>query len=145
MPAHDLDNSSNVSTPARRWSNLRLYGRRKTPSPVPNVRTPSKESQANIFSSATFQWIAPLMQLGYHRRLELNDLWLVSSYRQTSLLGSKVKDLFFKNSHGRRSRPLLKALLETLRFDLYLGGICQLVASITQVLNRESRASVCSF
>lgn len=75
------------------------------------------------------------IQVGYQRPLELNDIWLVNPDRKVEVL-SKCLSISFKRRSRRGDRyPLLWALHETFHFEIWLGGVCQLVATILQILS----------
>ncbi|KAI9668256.1 MAG: hypothetical protein M1821_001076 [Bathelium mastoideum] len=103
--------------------------------PVPSERQPSREYSANIFSIITFQWISPLMRVGYQRPLEPNDIWLVNPNRGVDLLAAKLSASFDKRVKRGDAKPLVGALYETFKFDFVLGGVCQLTSSIIQVIS----------
>ena len=101
---------------------------------VPRERQISREYGASFWSLLTFQWMAPVMSVGYQRPLELNDIWLVNPTRGAELLSSKVQASFrCRVSRGDRY-PLLWALHQTFKFEIWLGGFCQLSSSILQVM-----------
>lgn len=66
--------------------------------------------------------------------MELNDIWLVNPDRKAEALSKKLSASFKRRAARGDSFPLLWALHETFHFEIWLGGICQLVASILQVL-----------
>ena len=113
-----------------------LFGlRRKDEIPVPPERQPSPEYKARFFSLLTFHWMAPLMQIGYQRPLELNDIWVVNAHRSVPVMQAKL----LASLEGRRDSgdkmPLRSALYDTFRQEILLGGICAFVASLLQVLS----------
>ena len=103
--------------------------------PVPKERAVSREYGAPFLSLLTFQWMAPLMSTGYQRTLELNDIWLVNPNRASPILSEKLSASFQRRVARGDKYPLLWALHETFKFEFWLGGICQLVASIFTVLS----------
>lgn len=62
--------------------------------PVPKERAISREYAANFWSMLTFQWMAPIMSVGYKRTLEHNDIWLVNPRRKADVLTDKVQESF---------------------------------------------------
>lgn len=120
----------------RTWQSVmkNSFGRKET-TPVPTQRQPSPEHNAGFFSLLTFQWMAPLMQLGYQRPLELNDIWAVNENRSVSLMQTKLVASFESRRRSGDNAPLRKALYDTFRQEFLLGGFCSLVASIVQVLS----------
>ncbi|MCJ1431749.1 hypothetical protein MMC27_001104 [Xylographa pallens] len=103
--------------------------------PVPKEREVSHEYHASFLSMLTFQWMAPLMSVGYKRTLELNDIWLVNPERSADVLTEKLNASFNRRVARGDKYPLLWALHETFKFEFWLGGICQLFANIFQVLS----------
>ena len=105
-----------------------------TKPPVPRERRISREYGAPFLSLLTFQWMAPLMSTGYQRPLELNDIWLVNPNRSAPVLSAKL-NASFQNRLGRGDKyPLLWSLYETFKFEFWLGGLCQLMSSVVQVM-----------
>ncbi|KAL6716378.1 ATP-binding cassette transporter yor1 [Lecanora helva] len=108
--------------------------KRSVKPPVPKERTVSREYGAPFLSLLTFQWMAPLMTKGYQRPLELNDIWLVNPNRAAPLLSDKLSASFQKRVARGEKYPLLWAMHETFKFEFWLGGICQLLSGIIQVM-----------
>ncbi|KAI3098250.1 hypothetical protein CBS147333_9109 [Penicillium roqueforti] len=120
-------------TPKKKWyrrlNPLRLQ---KTP-PVPTERSVSREHGASFFSIISFQWMSPLMKVGYLRPLELQDIWTVNPDRAVDVLSSRLDAALEKRTESGVNRPLLWALYDTFRFEFLLGGICQLLSSLLLV------------
>jgi ABC-type multidrug transport system fused ATPase/permease subunit len=113
----------------RRLNPLRLQ---KIP-PVPTERSVSHEHGASIFSIISFQWMSPLMKVGYLRPLELQDIWTVNPDRAVDVLSGRLDAALEKRTESGINRPLLWALYDTFRFEFLLGGICQLFSSLLLV------------
>jgi ATP-binding cassette subfamily C (CFTR/MRP) protein 1 len=127
---------SRVPTVYKRSSWTRwLTFRSRTIPPVPKTREVSHEAAAGILSVYSFQWMQPIMHVGYQRTLEVEDLWLVNPKRKADLLAEKLKVNFKKRVDSGHERPLLMGLYDTLRFEFLLGAVCQFVSAIVQVLN----------
>jgi ATP-binding cassette subfamily C (CFTR/MRP) protein 1 len=47
---------------------------------------------ANIISVLTYQWLSPIMTLGYQRTLQATDLWKVDSSRESGILSTKFDE-----------------------------------------------------
>ncbi|KAH8664304.1 P-loop containing nucleoside triphosphate hydrolase protein [Xylariales sp. PMI_506] len=103
--------------------------------PVPQERAPSREYSAGFFSRLTFQWMAPFMDTGYKRSLEMNDIWLVNPDRSADKMTQKLREAFSRKVKEGSKYPLLWALHETFAFEFWLGGFCQLCASLLQVMS----------
>ena len=106
----------------------------KTLPPIPKERIPSREYQANIFSVTIFQWVSPLMSVGYQRPLELNDVWWVNPDRSVPVLKQKFREAFKHRNETGSKRPLLRALYDTFRREFWIGGTCQLIGGTLSVI-----------
>ncbi|MCJ1375345.1 hypothetical protein MMC20_006580 [Loxospora ochrophaea] len=119
--------------------------KRSVKPPVPRERTVSREYGASFLSLLTFQWMAPIMTVGYQRPLELNDIWLVNPDRRAELLAEKFTASFdMRVARGDRY-PIFWALHETFKFEFWLGGFCQLFANIFQVISPFTLRYLISF
>ena len=116
-----------------------------TAPPVPKERKVSREYGASFFSLLSFQWMAPLMSTGYQRPLELNDIWLVNPKRASPILSDKLSTSFRRRVACGDKYPLLWAMHETFMFEFWLGGICQLLASILMVISPFTLRYLISF
>ncbi|KAL2760620.1 hypothetical protein ACRALDRAFT_2056656, partial [Sodiomyces alcalophilus JCM 7366] len=103
--------------------------------PVPTERTVSREHTAGFFSLLVFQWMAPLMSVGYKRQLEHNDIWTVNPDRAAEKLTLKLKKSFQKRVDRGDKYPLFWAMHETFAFEFWLGGILQVMATVFQVMS----------
>ncbi|TGJ86167.1 hypothetical protein E0Z10_g2566 [Xylaria hypoxylon] len=103
--------------------------------PVPKEKQESREASAGFFSRLTFQWMAPLMNVGYKRSLEEGDLWKVNPKRSVDIMASKCSEAFERRIKKGDKYPLLWAIHETFLWEFWVGGLCQLMASIFQVLS----------
>ena len=113
--------------------------------PIPKERIVSREYGASFLSLLTFQWMAPLMSTGYQRTLELNDIWLVNPNRASPVLSDKLSTSFQRRVARGDKYPLVWAVYETFKFEFWLGGICQLFASIFQVISPFTLRYLISF
>ncbi|OTB16899.1 hypothetical protein K445DRAFT_10446 [Daldinia sp. EC12] len=104
--------------------------------PIPKERQVSSEYNASFLSRLTFHWMAPLMNVGYKRPLEQEDLWLVNPNRKAEKMTDKVRESFERRKkNGGDKYPLLRALHETFFREFWIGGFCQLCSSILQVMS----------
>ncbi|KAI0012833.1 ATP-binding cassette transporter protein YOR1-like protein [Xylariaceae sp. FL0662B] len=109
----------------------------KTPNPlrwgpipsVPQERQVSREYSAGFFSKMTFQWMAPLMNAKH------NDIWLVNPNRTAEGMTGKARESFERRIKNGDKYPLLWALHEVFFWEFWVGGLCQLCASILQVMS----------
>ncbi|CAK3849796.1 ABC transporter [Lecanosticta acicola] len=119
----------------RKWSEKINPLKRKTPPPVPAERLPSREHQASFLSVLTFQWISPLMSVGYQRPLELTDVWSVNPDRSIEVLKTKLyAALEFRRRRKDLFSPLAMALYDTFKKEFWIGGVCQFFGAILQVV-----------
>ena len=139
---------SNFGTTTREqklwYKRLNPLKRSKKP-PVPKERILSREYGASFLSLLTFQWMAPIMSVGYQRPLELNDIWLVNPDRSAEILSTALTASFRRRVKRGDKYPLVWALHETLQFDIWLGGLCQLVSSVLQVISPFTLRYLISF
>jgi len=119
--------------------------KRSVKPPVPKERRISREYGASFFSLLTFHWMAPLMSTGYQRPLEVNDIWLVNPSRAAPVISAKLQASFQKRVARGDRYPLLWAMHETFKFEFWLGGICQLFASIVGVTSPFTLRYLISF
>ncbi|KAF3000376.1 hypothetical protein E8E14_006009 [Neopestalotiopsis sp. 37M] len=103
--------------------------------PVPEERGESREYQAGWPSRLTFQWMAPLMMVGYKRQLDMKDLWTINPNRSADVLTDRLQANFEKKVKEGGQYPLLWALHETFFWEFWIGGFCQFGASIMQVIS----------
>ncbi|KKK20522.1 hypothetical protein ARAM_001110 [Aspergillus rambellii] len=101
--------------------------------PVPTERAVSREYGASFLSVAYFQWMSPLMRVGYLRPLELHDIWTVNPDRAADVLSNRLEAALDRRTRAGSKRPLVWALYDTFRFEFLLGGICQLFSSLLLV------------
>lgn len=111
--------------------------------PVPKERVVSREYSAGLLSRLTWQWMAPIMHVGYQRPLELNDIWLVNPDRQAGVLANKLGASFKRRAANGDRYPLLWAMHEAFHVEFWIGGFCQLFSSIFQVLSPFTLRCMC--
>ncbi|KAJ2903978.1 hypothetical protein MKZ38_009033 [Zalerion maritima] len=115
----------------------------KTPNPlkwgavplVPEERAVSREYNAGFFSRLTFSWMAPLMNVGYRRPLEPNDIWTVNPDRACEGLTAKLTANFERRVKNGDKNPLLWAMHETFFREFWVGGMCNLFSTVMSVLS----------
>ena len=117
------------------WSEKLNPLKHKRLPPIPKERTESREYRAGFFSILTFQWMAPLMSVGYQRPLELNDIWVVNPDRGVEVLQARLKTNFQRRKDMKSTRPLVMALFDTFKREFCIGGACQLTGACAQVLS----------
>lgn len=129
-----VEPKSEETTPKKPWYKSLNPLRRKPPPRVPTERVVSREYSAGLLSRLTWQWMAPIMHVGYQRPLEMNDIWLVNPDRQAGLLANKLGPSFKRRAANGDRYPLLWAMHETFHREFWIGGFCQLFSSIFQVM-----------
>lgn len=75
------------------------------------------------------------MKVGYKRQLELNDIWTINPDRSADVMSTKLKASFNKRVARGDEHPLLWALHETFKTEFYIGGVCQFLSNMLQVLS----------
>lgn len=129
----DLDSDGTSSTGKKRrkkqWNPLK-----RNPPPVPKSREICPEYTANFLSKLSWQWMHPLMRVGYKRPLEKNDIWLVNPDRSADVMAAKLEAAFERRRATGKQRPLLGAMFETFKWEFIIGGLCQLSASVIQAV-----------
>ena len=88
-----LRNLNNLCT---RWSRVPFTSNKIPPPPAKSLDDSLliPEATANIFSLVTFQWITPLLELGYARPLEAPDLWKLQNERGAAIVADKITASF---------------------------------------------------
>ncbi|RMZ88029.1 hypothetical protein DV736_g4741, partial [Chaetothyriales sp. CBS 134916] len=109
--------------------------KRRSLPPVPLNREVSREYRAGFFSRLYFQWVAPLLSVGYQRPLELNDIWTVNPDRGIAVLSVELNNALKKRKANLgKLDPLAMAMYDTFKTEFLIGGACQLIAACIQVL-----------
>ncbi|KAJ5287805.1 hypothetical protein N7478_003491 [Penicillium angulare] len=117
----------------QKWYNRLNPVRWQTPPPVPEERSVSREYGAGFFSIITFQWMSPLMNVGYLRSLDLQDIWTVNPDRSVDVLSERLTAALERRTAAKSKRILTGALYDTFRFEFLLGGFCQFWSSLLLV------------
>ena len=86
-----------------------------------------------------------LLQVGYQRPLELNDIWLVNPDRAAEVLSDRLRTSFNKRAARGDRYPLLWAVHETFKREFWIGGFCSLSASVLQVMSPFTLRYLISF
>ncbi|KAJ5980294.1 hypothetical protein N7481_007592 [Penicillium waksmanii] len=127
------DNVLQPSSPRPKWYRRLNPVRWQTPPPVPEERSASKEYGASFLSVVYFQWMSPLMRVGYLRPLELQDIWTVNPERAVDVLAERLDVALENRTASGSKRALVMALYDTFRFEFLLGAVCQLFSSLLLV------------
>lgn len=75
------------------------------------------------------------LQVGYQRPLELNDIWSVNPDRSTDVMVKKLNESFARRVGKGEANPLRGALYDTFRNEFLLGGFCEGIAAVVQVIS----------
>ncbi|KAL9042596.1 MAG: hypothetical protein Q9214_003730, partial [Letrouitia sp. 1 TL-2023] len=140
-----VESTLSVTVPPKPWYERLNPLKRRTPPPIPKERIVSREYNAGFFSMLTFQWMAPIMHVGYQRPLELNDIWLVNPDREVGLLTQRLRTSFQKRVARGDRYPLFWAMHETFFIEFWIGGFCQLFSSIFMVMSPFTLRYLISF
>lgn len=103
--------------------------------PIPEERTVCPEYNASFFSLLTFQWMQPLMTVGYKRTIEFNDIWRVNPDRGSETMINRLMPAFQARTARGEQNPLGWALFDTFRGEFLFGGICALFSALLQVFS----------
>ncbi|CAH2034504.1 unnamed protein product [Thlaspi arvense] len=89
------------------------------------------ERHAGFFTGIFFDWITPLMQLGYRHPLTEKDVWQLDKWDQTETLIKRFQRSWTEESH--RHKPwLLRALNNSLGGRFWFGGIFKVGHDLSQ-------------
>ncbi|CAG8651559.1 27572_t:CDS:10, partial [Gigaspora margarita] len=99
----------------------------------PRINVEIPEAKANLFSIFTFWWANDLINLGYKRHLEKDDLYVLNDERTAKILTDNFEVEWQKETQkiaiGKKP-SLLKALYRVLWVKFCLAGVCRLVGDI---------------
>ncbi|ORZ17222.1 multi drug resistance-associated protein MRP [Absidia repens] len=89
------------------------------------------EDTSNIFSRLTFEWMTPLMRLGYEKPLTMDDLWDLKQDDQSGIVGEKFEKYW--DIEMRKEHPsLLRALVHTLGGPFFLAALFKALQDVLQ-------------
>ncbi|KAH2647828.1 hypothetical protein KXW29_004375 [Aspergillus fumigatus] len=128
------DQAASPQPQLSKWRKLNPLRLQNVP-PVPSERQVTREYGANILSRIFFEWMTPFMKVGYLRPLEPEDIWTINPDRAVDTLSAKLGLAFKKRIEQGSKKPLARALIDTLKHDLLIGGICQLVGMMCMILS----------
>lgn len=105
-----------------RWTRI-LFSRTKVPPPPPASLDDAlliPEANANAFNRLVFEWITPLLRLGFARPLEASDLWKLQDDRGAQHIARLIAESYDRrtieaNAYNERIekgevKPVLKAI-----------------------------------
>ncbi|KAF7729547.1 hypothetical protein EC973_004221 [Apophysomyces ossiformis] len=108
----------------------------------------SPEMNTNIFGRLTFNWMTPLMRLGYQTPLTMDDLWNLQIEDQSAFVGEKFQK-YWDEEMQKKKPSLLRALVLTLGGPYALAAFFKAMQDILQftqpVLLRELMLWVASY
>ncbi|KAG0166831.1 hypothetical protein DFQ30_006735 [Apophysomyces sp. BC1015] len=71
----------------------------------------SPETNTNIFGRLTFNWMTPLMRLGYQTPLTMDDLWNLKVEDQSNVIGDEFQRYWDKEMQKKKYPILLRELM----------------------------------
>ncbi|KAI9023065.1 multi drug resistance-associated protein MRP [Phycomyces nitens] len=105
------------------------------------------ELNSSIFGRLTFDWMTPLMRLGYQKPLVMDDLWDLKHDDQSEVIGKKFQanwDVEMK----KKNPSLLRVIVKTLGGPFFLAALFKIIQDILQftqpILLRELMGWVAS-
>ncbi|PLB54684.1 putative ABC multidrug transporter [Aspergillus steynii IBT 23096] len=106
----------------------------KTP-PIAEERGACREYEARLPSRMFFQWIEPIMKVGYLRDLELQDIWAVNPDRSVDFVSKELGASLERRLKRGDKKPLVGAIYETFKREFWIGAICQILGTVIIVLS----------
>ncbi|KAH8428477.1 ATP-binding cassette transporter YOR1 [Aspergillus melleus] len=103
--------------------------------PIPEERAVSREHEARLPSRMLFQWIEPIMKVGYLRELEIQDIWAVNPDRSVDFLSKELGSSLERRLKRGDKKPLVGAIYETFKREFWIGAICQILGTVIIVLS----------
>jgi ATP-binding cassette subfamily C (CFTR/MRP) protein 1 len=99
--------------------------------PLPGGDNICPELQVNIISWLLFNWMNPLMQLGYRRPIADKDVWQLDHWDKTEQLFSTFQR-YWEEERGRPNPWLLRSLNSSLGARFWLGGLFKIGNDLSQ-------------
>ncbi|CAN8313677.1 unnamed protein product [Cochlearia groenlandica] len=90
------------------------------------------ERKAGFFTGVYFDWITPLMRLGYRKTLTEKDVWQLDKWDRTETLIKSFQRCWTEEKSQRRKPWLLRALNSSLGGRFWLGGIFKIGHDLAQ-------------
>ncbi|KAI8877119.1 multi drug resistance-associated protein MRP [Backusella circina FSU 941] len=91
----------------------------------------SPEEKANVFSRLTFQWLTPLMQLGYRKPLVMDDLWNLKKDDQCTVISEQFQK-HWQIELQKKNPSLLRAMVYTLGAPYLLAALFRALVDMIQ-------------
>ncbi|KAI9038101.1 P-loop containing nucleoside triphosphate hydrolase protein [Aspergillus affinis] len=91
------------------------------------------EDRVGLLSRLTFQWIFPLLSIGYLRPLTADDTRNLNPNRAVNVHQNAISRAFRGSLDRQRHLPLLQSLQKTFRYEFFLAGFAMLLANVLQV------------
>ncbi|KAI8366373.1 multi drug resistance-associated protein MRP [Choanephora cucurbitarum] len=91
----------------------------------------SPEEKTSIFGRLTFEWMTPLMRLGYQKPLTMDDLWNLKFDDQSANISVEFQQNWQKEL-TKQKPSLLRALLKTLGGPFALAALFKALQDILQ-------------
>jgi ABC-type multidrug transport system fused ATPase/permease subunit len=90
--------------------------------PLPGELEVCPELKSSIISFLLFEWMTPLMRLGYKRPIGDKDIWQLDNWDKTEILYSNFQQ-YWDEEKTRPNPWLLRALNRSLGARFWLGGL----------------------
>lgn len=73
--------------------------------------------------------------MGYQRPIELGDIWLVNPKRSAEVLHTKLYASYERRTKAGEENPLVGAIYDTFKREIWIGAVCQFFAACLQVFS----------
>ncbi|KAJ2231313.1 hypothetical protein EV180_000422 [Coemansia sp. RSA 518] len=99
-----------------------------------DVELKSPEDRANLFSRLTFSWLTPLLEQGFRKPLQMEDMLELSKRYQPDVATTEFQRNW-QAEQQRRNPSLFRATIRTFGAVWALGGFYKLVKDLVSFLN----------
>ncbi|KAJ2835292.1 hypothetical protein J3B01_003635, partial [Coemansia erecta] len=99
-----------------------------------DVQLKSPEERANVFSRLTFTWMTPLLEQGYRKPLQMEDMLELSKRYQPDVATAEFQRNW-QAEQQRRNPSLFRATMRTYGAVWALGGFYKLVSDLVSFVN----------
>ncbi|KAJ2589936.1 hypothetical protein IWW49_002254 [Coemansia sp. RSA 1797] len=99
-----------------------------------DVELKSPEDRANLFSRLTFSWLTPLLEQGFRKPLQMEDMLELSKRYQPDVATTEFQRNW-QAEQQRRNPSLFRATMRTYGAVWALGGFYKLVSDLVSFVN----------
>ncbi|KAJ1758176.1 hypothetical protein LPJ69_004164, partial [Coemansia sp. RSA 1752] len=99
-----------------------------------DVELKSPEDRANLFSRLTFSWLTPLLEQGFRKPLQMEDMLELSKRYQPDVATTEFQRNW-QAEQQRRNPSLFRATIRTYGAVWALGGFYKLVSDLVSFVN----------